>query len=193
MLAVTLLSACAHFRNNFGDSASVWRDALGAAQADAAHGQFESADTLLATFAASNPGTNEALETTYWRAIFKLDPSNRSHSVQQAMVWLDGYLTDPRPRQHTTEATTLRRVAGQLDALNKLAANASAQVQNATNVAANAKGVATEAKSEAKAAEANVAASSDAKDAEIKKLKDDLAKANAELDRIRKRLSQPPR
>jgi molecular chaperone GrpE (heat shock protein) len=28
---------------------------------------------------------------------------------------------------------------------------------------------------------------------EIKRLKDELAKANAELDRIRKRLAQPPR
>jgi hypothetical protein len=189
VLAVTLASACAHFRNNFGSGAGGWNDALGAAQADASRGQFDSADSLLAGFANRNPGTNEALETTYWRALFKLDPSNRSASVQQAMVWLDGYLTDPRTHQHMLEATTLRRVAGQLDALNKLAANASAQAQTANNVAASAKGAATEAK----AAEANASATADARDAEIKKLKDDLAKANAELDRIRKRLSQPPR
>jgi hypothetical protein len=29
-------------------------------------------------------------------------------------------------------------------------------------------------------------------DAEIKRLKDELAKANAELERIRRRLAQPP-
>ena len=31
-----------------------------------------------------------------------------------------------------------------------------------------------------------------AADAEIKRLKDELAKANAELERIRRRLAQPP-
>lgn len=171
-----------------GSAQASWRETLDAALAQASHGEFDSADSLLAGYATAHAGSTEALETAYWRALFRLDPSNHSASTQQALASLDGYLADKRPRAHVVEATTLRRAAAQLDALNRLAANASTQAKDAANVAANAKAVA----ADAKAADATASAAADARDAEIKKLRDDLAKANAELDRIRKRLSSPP-
>ena len=192
LLSLTLASGCASLGFAHPGNRD-WNNAVNDAQASASHGDFETADSILTRFARANPGSKEALETAYWRAVFKLDPSNKSASVQDAMALLDGYLADKRPHQHGVEATTLRRAAGQLDALNKLAANASTQAKDATTTAANAKGAAADAKADAKAAEANAAATADAKDAEIKRLKDELAKATAELDRIRKRLSQPPR
>lgn len=172
-----------------GSADGSFEGTINTALAEANHGDFAAADTLLAGYAARNPGTPEALETVYWRALFKLDPSNRGASVTQAIASLDGYLADNRPRQHVVEAATLRRTAAQIDALNKLAANASAQARDA----ANARTVAADAKADAKAVDATASATVDAKDAEIKRLKDDLAKANAELERIRKRLGQPPR
>jgi len=157
------------------------------ARSYALEGRFDAADSALGDFAQRYPGTTEALETAYWRAVFKMDPSNPRASVPTAIALLDAYLADKHPREHVVEATSLRRVGGQLDALSRLAANAMTQAKDASNVAANAK---------AQAADANARA--DAKgdtppsaEAEIKRLKDELAKANAELERIRKRLTPP--
>ena len=190
LLATTaaLSTACIHATpSTRAEPAEQWQASLAVAQEDAAAGHFDAADSTLADYAARFPGSPEALETAYWRALFKMDPSNHSASVTTAMASLDGYLADHRPRQHVSEAATLRRVAGQIDGLNKLAATAMAQANVATNTASNAKAVA--AADAAKAAEASGTVS---QDVEIKRLKDELARANAELERIKKRLATPP-
>ena len=66
------------------------------------------------------------------------------------------------------------------------------QAKSANNEAANAKAAIADAKADANKADANATAAAADKDNEIKRLKDELAKANAELDRIRKRLGTPP-
>lgn len=185
---VVVSTACFHIGPSTGSApAEDWQGTLATAQGDVAAGHFEAADSMLAAYAARFPGSPEALETAYWRALYKMDPSNHSASIPTAMASLDGYLADRRPRQHVSEATTLRRVAGQIDGLNKLAASAMAQANVASANASSAKAVA--AADAAKAAEAGGNVS---QDAEIKHLKDELAKANAELERIRKRLASPP-
>jgi hypothetical protein len=165
-----------------------WPSALSAAKKEVVEGRYHAADSVLAAFAIDYAGSSAALETAYWRAIFRMDPANPQASVPLAIASLDGYLADRRPREHVTEAASLRHVAAQLDSANKLAAHATAQAKDATSRAANAK---------AQAADANARA--DAKtdgaqsaDAEVKRLKEALAKANAELERIRKRLAAPP-
>lgn len=184
-----LLGACAAVRASTAPSAEQdWPSTLSLADAYAMRGEFDAADSLLAAFATRYAGSDEAVETAYWRAVFKMDPSNRNGSLATTLAELDGYLASNRPRDHIAEATTLRRVGGQLAELNKLAANAMSQAQTAKTSAANATAAAADAK-DAKAATAD--ANADAQ-AEIKRLKDELAKANAELDRIRKRLGQPP-
>lgn len=190
-----LATACASLirRPSFGSATapSAWPTTLATARTHAAAGDFDGADSALAQFARQYPGTEAALETTYWRAVFKMDPSNHNASLTTAMASLDGYLADPRPREHVVEATTLRRVAGELEDLNKTAESAAAQAKTAKASAANASANAAAAEASAtKTADAAAAASS-AQD-EIKKLKDQLAAANAELERIRKRLAQPP-
>jgi hypothetical protein len=192
-LAVLLLSAlpaCARLRT--GTQPDEWQVALASAQARAGSGEFATADSILAGYAMRHPGTHETLETAYWRALFKSDPSNGSTSTAQALAALDGYLRDPRPRDHILEAQTLRRSVAQIDALNRAADAASAREKDAASQAANAKAAAADAKENANKADANANAAAADKDAEIKRLKDDLAKANAELDRIRKRLASPP-
>jgi hypothetical protein len=166
-----------------------WTSTLALARNMALVGRFGTADTTLADFALQYPGSPEALETAYWRAVFDLDPTNPHASVPAALASLDAYLSDIRPREHVAEATTIRRVAGQLDGLNKLAANAMAQANAASATAASAKAQVSDANARAEAAKSDVATSADA---EIKRLRDELAKANAELERIKKRLSQPP-
>ena len=191
MLVVMLASVagCAGLHaNTTADAARAWPSVLMSAQNRATEGKFELADSVLADYATRNPGTSQALETAYWRALFRLDPTNQHASLPNAMAALDGYMADPRLRQHVVETMTIRRVAAQLDGLNRLAANAMAQAKDATVIAKDAKAQAIDARdAAAKAADTPPTA-----DAEIKRLKDELSKANAELDRIRKRLAQPP-
>jgi hypothetical protein len=159
-----------------------WADAEVMAQVDAANGQFAAADSVLSGFALRHQGSREALETAYWRAVYALDPQNRGGSMTDAMALLDGYLGDPRPREHVVEATTLRRIAAELQELHRTAAVSASEAREANKDAASAKAAAADAKS----ADAN---NSDA--AEVKRLREELAKANAELERIKKRLAPP--
>jgi hypothetical protein len=178
-------------RPPFMEASSVrdWPPVLEAARRQADEGKFGSADTTLMNFAIRYPSSNEALETMYWRALFKLDPSNRASSFSSAIASLDTYLAAEKPRKHIDEARTLRRVAGQMDGLNKLAANALAQVKDTTTAAP---GIPKAPGIETKPAAPDVTAANTAAEVEIKRLKDELAKANAELERIRRRLAQPP-
>lgn len=190
-IALSLVaSACGRFHT--GPNLDEWQTTLAIAQSRAASGEFAPADSILASYALRHPGTHETLETTYWRALFKLDPSNTTAAMPQVLAALDGYLHDPRPRDHVVEASTLRRTAARIDLLNRAADSASAQAKDAANQAANAKALAADAKADVKAVDANANAAAADKDAEIKRLKDELAKANAELERIRKRLASPP-
>jgi len=188
--AFGLVLACAPMARVVGPApVRVWPGVLSRAQHSAARGEFDAADSTLAGFATRYPTSGEALEASYWRALFELDPSNRAESVSGAMGLLDAYLADTRPRDHVLEATALRRVAGQLDALNRLAASAIAQAKDANAAAAIARQL-SDARIETPRAAAE--STSTSADAEIKRLKDELAKANAELERIRRRLAQPP-
>ena len=166
-----------------------WPSTLATARNQALVGNFGAADTTLANFAEQYSGSPEALETDYWRALFDLDPTNAHPSTSSAMASLDAYLSDGRPRQHVAEATTLRRLAAQIDGLNKQALNAMAQAKDASVMAANARAQATDANARAEAAKSDNTGSADA---EIKRLRDELTKANGELERIKKRLAQPP-
>jgi hypothetical protein len=193
VIASTACSSIMHPSFGSGESAGAWSTTLATARNRAATGDYGGADSALSQFARQFPGTSAALETAYWRALFKMDPANHSASLTTAMASLDGYLADTRSREHAPEAASLRRIAAQLDGLNKIAMSAVAQAKDAKATAANATAAANDAK-DAKDAASKVAAdvtTSTASADEIKRLKDELAKANAELDRIRKRLSQP--
>jgi hypothetical protein len=159
-----------------------WPQTLANAQERAGRGEFEAADSLLGRFARQHPGTHGANEAGFWQAMYRLDPSNRNGSLMVGLASLDAYLANPVPHDHAAEALTLRRVAAQLDAANKLAASASVAVRDQTTSPNRSS---TEARPEQRAADAGT-------DAEIKRLKDELAKANAELERIKRRLAQPP-
>ena len=159
-----------------------WPQTLAAAQQRAGRGDFDAADSLLGQFARQHPKSHGAEEAVFWQAMFRLDPSNRSGSLSVGLATLDAYLADPKPHDHAVEALTLRRVAAQLDAANRLAASASMAVREPASPS-------TRPTSDTRPDQRPADASSDA---EIKRLKDELAKANAELERIKKRLAQPP-
>ncbi len=176
-LAVALDGCITVSRPNFMQSPAQrdWAATLDLAQRYATSGRFAAADSVLAAFALRNPGTPEASETAYWRAVYALDPSAQTPSLVGPMALLDGYIAGGPPRVHLSEATTLRRMANQLDALSKAAA-ANAQAAKIS-----------ESRGEVVARPPDNSADS----LEIKRLRDELAKAKEELERIRKRLANP--
>jgi len=123
------------------------------------------------------PKPNVAVEAQYTRALGHLDPANTASSIDTAIAFLDAYLAYAGYTERRTEATALRRLAGEARQLMRVQA----------------------ALQEARASAGERARSSDTASAqadedlvrEIQRLRDELAKANAELERIKKRLATP--
>ena len=143
-----------------------WAGWLGQATQEAAAGHFAVADKLLADYIVRFPASPEASDAMYWRGVYKLDPSNTTAAAREAAVLLDGYLASGAAA-HRVEAQTLRRIAGVMDARAATSPTTSAPRVEVVKV------------------------EDKARDEEIQRLKDELAKTNAELDRIKRRLAQP--
>ena len=154
------------------EAQQAWVDAFVEAQQLASEGRIAGADSALARFVTRYPDSPEATETLYWRAILALDPANRAASPSDALRMLDGYLAAETPTTHMMEAQSLRRAARALDSLGRGYATARAAADSAG------------------AAVAALKATPPVPD-EVQKLKDELARTQAELERIRRRLSNP--
>jgi hypothetical protein len=138
--------------------------------------RFGVADRLLVDFAEGHVNTPEAVETAFWRALFMLDAANRTATAGDALALLDGYLGAPVMVAHRGAATSLRRIAVVLDRPAPPAATASAPAAAPSGR--------TEPKPDARTDDRS-------RDAEVQRLREELAKANAELERIKKRVAQP--
>lgn len=144
-----------------------WPTVSAQATQEAQAGRYGVADRLLADFASRYAGTEPAAEAQFWRALYRLDPANQSANPKEAAAMFDGYLASPVAGSRRSEALVLRRVAAALDAR-------PAVVTVTTPAPA-----------------AAAKPDNSAKDDEIARLKDDLSKANAELERIKRRLAAP--
>ncbi|NUO64490.1 MAG: hypothetical protein HOQ11_11545 [Gemmatimonadaceae bacterium] len=139
-----------------------WPATYLSAQNAADHGGYDDADRILADFAKGHPNTTQAAEAGYWRAVYKLDPANKSASTREAIAGLDAYIASSNV-DHRGEAMTLRRLATQLMSLDRALAQ--------------------------KPDEPPVAAKS--RDEEVQKLRDELQATKDELERIKRRLAAP--
>jgi hypothetical protein len=168
--ALSAMGGCAHLRAATTGPVLPMEGQLTAtlrqADAEAVALRFGIADRLLAEFAEMHPNTPEALETAFWRAVFKLDPSNQTATRREALALLDGYLDGNTVVAHRGAAIALRR---------------GATPERPVAVAPTPDAAPSPAPAAAPAANAE----------EVQRLRDELAKAKAELERIRKRLSQP--
>lgn len=141
---------------------SPWVGTLAAAQAAADVGQFATADSILAAFERSEPDSPDANESSFWRAMLRADPRNPAFAPAEARAALDSYLATPTPRRRTEAAVMLRMLA----------------LSDSIRTLHTAQRSAAEARDRAH-------------DEEIQKLRDDLQKTQAELDRIKRRLGSP--
>lgn len=146
--------------------AEVYANTLDAAQKRAEGGDHAGADRILADFALKAKGSNEAAEIAFWRALYMIDPSNRNASMPEGIRAIDIYLATPNARWYKAQALVLKRTAQSVQAL-RLAQAAPRPASRDTVFVS--------------------------REEEIASLKDQLAKANAELERIKKRLANPSR
>jgi hypothetical protein len=149
-----------------------WGQTLAQAEAAASERRYADADRLLADFANRYPGTEGAVESAYWRGVLSLEPGNRDGSPQVAAALFETYGQAGGPLPHRLEADIFRHLALRL--------------QNAPTATV-ASGTAPSTTSPSSVSSSDLKA----RDTEIQRLKDELAKANDELERIKRRLTAP--
>jgi TolA-binding protein len=180
-LALTFVCGCISGGSPFRPAAQKdWPQVLGRSQQAAIDRRYDDAERTLADFAVRFPNTPEATETLYWRGLYRLDPANKDGSISTGLASLDAYLRADAGTAHRIEAETLQRLGKNLEALSRAAA-ATGGVNSAGTTAAAA----------GSASADRAAAELKARDTEIQRLKDELAKANDELERIKRRLMTP--
>lgn len=136
-----------------------WARTAAAVQAAVDSGQFSTADSILAAFELVERDTPDASESAFWRAMLRADPRNPAFEPAEARRGIEVYLAAPNPRRRT-EAGVMLRMLELSDSLRA-----------------------------AQAAQRSAAEARDrARDEEVQKLRDDLQRTQAELDRIKKRL-----
>jgi len=123
-----------------------------------------------------------AADSMYWEAVHQLTPSNKTGSRDSALVLLNAYLGSPAKLHHIAEASALAAVTRDAQQL----ARVQLALQQARDEAKTA-----DASNEIPRAQGESKAGDDAVK-EIARLKEELARANDELDRIKKRLAAPP-
>ncbi|MEO7367218.1 MAG: hypothetical protein ABIZ36_04625 [Gemmatimonadaceae bacterium] len=146
--------------------ASSFAAAIEAAGKRAEVGDYAGVDRILSDFAVANENTPEAREVAFWRALYMVDPSNKNASVAEGLRAIDIYLATPGNKWYRPQAQVVKRIASTMQ--NMRTAKAVTRVVGRDTVFVT-------------------------REDEITALKDQLAKANAELDRIKKRLANPSR
>jgi hypothetical protein len=151
-----------------------WAAVLAGVRSSMDAGLYARADSALEAFVERQPGTPEAAEARYWRAIVHLDPKNPDATPRTALAAIDAYLAGGAGQPHFLEALVLRRTASMLEASRR----------PVITIAADTTRPATVDPDRLRAAEDT-----------IRQLRAELERTQGELERIRRRIrpSPPPR
>lgn len=178
MLPVVLLSGCALTRASSPPprptAREAWPGASIVAAEQVAAGRYSTADRWLADFVTQYPGSREASSATVLRALYMADPANQGATAHGATALLDSALTTSPDSASRADVRAMRRITLALE--RAAALTGGANPGNPSNPNADVSVHPEETK---------------ARDDEIQRLKTELAKANAELERIKKRVAQP--
>lgn len=181
VLALVASTGCAQTSRLFQPAPERdWKSTLAEARAAADSGRWAVADQRLSQYVMRYPDRREAREAVYWRGLFRMAPGNDTTAHRLAIPTIEQYLAQPGG-EHRTEAWILLGLAKDRAELRRLAdarEKELAEVQAALGRAqrTTAPG-ATEQPADRGLAQ------------EVERLKGELAKANQELERIRRRLA----
>jgi hypothetical protein len=176
-LLALLLTGCATLSPrtqscDCGGVSAQWMALLSTTSQLAEAGRFDAADSALHSFAATWPGTREAEETAFWRALYRIDPRNPAPQPGAAVQLLDQYLLSDSVYWYRAEARVLRQLA----VIQAGGPPATVAVEPGATIPP------IRPRADQTAAE---------KDLEIQQLRERVARLNEELERIRRRLSSP--
>lgn len=164
-IVVVAIAACSRGKPTTAPSPIASFDAtVAAAEKRAEAGDYSGADKLLADYALRTRGTPEGTEISFFRALYMVDPQNKASSMDEGIRALGIYLNSAGAKRYRGEAIILKRTAQTVQSLRSVAQVPKVVGRDTVYVT---------------------------REDEIAALKDQLAKANAELDRIKKRLANP--
>ena len=180
IVAWVLIAGCANLpKPEPGPVERDWNRSLAEARRNVETGNYYAADRLLAEFARIHPDTREAREISFWRAAYLVDPANQLGSLSGGIAALDGYLQSEPSGWYRNEAIVLRRTAAAAQALTDARGGIGGPI--VTTGAVDTVVIAPRSR------EVEIASLRE----QLARSKDELAKANAELERIKKRLANP--
>jgi hypothetical protein len=161
-----------------------WPPTLRAVKEAAREGRHAQADSILAQFESRHPTSYEGRQAAYWRALILSDPANPRSSPAAAVEAINRYFAGRATAETYDEATILRRILQRADSLTREVAQAERLLAEVQDVA--------EARPPAPAEprEPRPAPPSRNLVAEVRRLRDELSKANQELERVRRRLQE---
>jgi hypothetical protein len=140
-----------------------WIRTREAVQVAADSGRFVVADSILASFIQNEAGSPDVGEAAFWRAMLVADPRNPSFSPAAARAALESYLGSEGATRRI-DATVLLRQLAISDSLRTAQASQRASTELRDKV----------------------------RDEELQRLRDELARTQAELERIKRRLGSKP-
>jgi hypothetical protein len=169
LIAALALAGCSQRRVAEAPSpiAPAFAAVLEAADSLVRDGNHVAADRVLSEFALKTQGTEESTEIAFWRALYMVDPANKRTSIAEGIRALNIYLETPGTRWYRSQAEVLRRTAQSVQSLRSANPSQPRIVGRDTVFVS--------------------------REDEIASLRDQLARANAELERIRRRLANPSR
>jgi len=173
LLAALALSACASSPRTGRDSAdaAAWGALLNTVDSLANAGSHAAADSALLDFARRHPGTRAAEEVLFWRALYKLDPRSSAATRAEGRTLIDSYIASEKTIWYRGQANVLRHLAREI----VLAEQAARQASGDTTVVIS------------DTSPAGIAA----RDRVIRTQRAEIARLNAELERIKRRLATP--
>jgi hypothetical protein len=140
-----------------------WVRTREAVQRAADSARFTAADSILAAFVQAEAGSLEASEAAFWRALLVADPRNPAFSPAAARAAMEGYASSEGAVRRTDAAVILHLLA----------------VADSLRAAQATQRSATELRDRTR-------------DEEMQKLREELARTQAELERIKRRLGPKP-
>lgn len=163
-----LIGACASVSRPGPDEITpvVWGALLTTTDSMVAAGRHAAADSALLAFERSHPGTRAASEVLFWRALYKMDPRSAAATRNEGRSLMESYASSPDAAWYRGQANVLRHLARELADAGP-AADAPI-VPGDTS----ARGIA-------------------ARDEVIRTQRAEIARLNAELERIKRRLAAP--
>lgn len=140
-----------------------WVATSAAARAALDAGRFAAADSILAAFERAEPDSPDVSESAFWRVLVRADPRNPAFSPADARAAIEAYLANPNARRRP-EASVMLHMLSLSDSLRagQAAQRSAAEARDRT------------------------------RDEELQRLRDDLQRAQAELERIKRRLGSKP-